>query len=254
MDKDVDFTAYPPAYFGDFGISFIASKFNNKSGGGPTEWYAPEQAIYKQEGLNMYSHTNIWQLGLVMLYAIAADDFHDSTILENKEGRQICFEKAESAGYGLELCDLIDVCLDEDLSERPTPQELVSIIQDYVGVHARNMQRWGTKSWVMRKHTASLQKDDDDTLQRRFTLVAKQMKLGRTSKSLDAQSEDRDFVLEDEYKLIYSEEDEDFDIETFYNAPDPGSIKFSCRCKRTRPVSCPRQEHLRSRQRRSHVG
>ncbi|KAI5199040.1 hypothetical protein AUEXF2481DRAFT_3373 [Aureobasidium subglaciale EXF-2481] len=155
MGKDVDFTAYPPAYFGDFGISFIASRFNNKSGGGPPEWYAPEQAIYKQEGLYMYSHTNIWQLGLVKLYAIATDDFHDSTILENKEGRQVCFEKAESAGYNLELRDLIDVCLDEDPLERPTPQELVSLVQDYVGVHARNMQRWGTKSWVIRKHNAS---------------------------------------------------------------------------------------------------
>ncbi|KAI5241588.1 hypothetical protein E4T43_05352 [Aureobasidium subglaciale] len=128
--KDVDFTAYPPAYFGDFGISFIASKFN-KSGGGPTEWYAPEQAIYKQEGLYMYFHTNIWQLGLVMLYAIAADDLHDSTILENKEGRQICFEKAESAGYSLELRDLIDVCRmargKSNLSPRSLPLCLIPL-------------------------------------------------------------------------------------------------------------------------------
>ncbi|CAD0082299.1 unnamed protein product, partial [Aureobasidium vineae] len=138
MGEDLD--------FGDFGISVIASKFNQESGGGPPEWYSPEKAIYKEEGLYMYSHTKIWQLGLVMLCVMAADTSHDETISQIEEGRQSLFEKAESAGYSLELRDLIDVCLDEAPSERPTPRELVSIIEDYIGVHTRNMRRWGTKS------------------------------------------------------------------------------------------------------------
>lgn len=64
-----------------------------------------------------------------------------------------------------------------------------------------------------------------EILQRRYALVAKQMQLGKTSQSLDAHPDDGEFILADGYKLTHSR-DEESDPETFFDAPDPGPIKY----------------------------
>ncbi|KAG9670099.1 kinase-like protein, partial [Aureobasidium melanogenum] len=64
-----------------------------------------------------------------------------------------------------------------------------------------------------------------EILQRRYALVAKQMKLGKTSQTLDAHPDDKDFLLADGYKLEHYQ-DKEFDPETFFSSPDPGPIKY----------------------------
>lgn len=64
-----------------------------------------------------------------------------------------------------------------------------------------------------------------ETLQRRYALIAKQMQLGKTTQSLDAHSDDKEFILANEFKVKFSR-DEEFDPEMFFVGPDPGPIKY----------------------------
>lgn len=64
-----------------------------------------------------------------------------------------------------------------------------------------------------------------ETLQRRYALVAKQMQLGKTTQSLDAHSDDKEFILANEFKVKFSR-DEECDPEMFFVGLDPGTIQY----------------------------
>ncbi|CAD0098173.1 unnamed protein product [Aureobasidium mustum] len=51
------------------------------------------------------------------------------------------------------------------------------------------------------------------------------MQLGKTTQFLDAHSNDKDFILANEFKVKYSR-DEEFDPEMFFVGLDPGTIKY----------------------------
>ncbi|THX97561.1 hypothetical protein D6D03_08271 [Aureobasidium pullulans] len=66
---------------------------------------------------------------------------------------------------------------------------------------------------------------DQDVLRRRQQLIARQMRLGRTSQSLDAHADDHEYIMPENLRLRYSR-DKTFDSQEYFTGSDPGVVVY----------------------------
>lgn len=66
---------------------------------------------------------------------------------------------------------------------------------------------------------------DQDVLRRRQQLIARQMRLGRTSQSLDAHADDYQYIMPENLRLRYSR-DKTFDSQEYFTGSDPGVVVY----------------------------
>ncbi|THW72913.1 hypothetical protein D6D19_06103 [Aureobasidium pullulans] len=66
---------------------------------------------------------------------------------------------------------------------------------------------------------------DQDVLRRRQQLIARQMRLGRTSQSLDAHADDHRYIMPEDLRLRYSR-DKTFDSQEYFTGSDPGVVVY----------------------------
>lgn len=170
----------------------------------------------------------------------------------------------ELANYSDDLWNTVIACLPRVPKERISLQDLLARIETLMPKHIDGMDRWGTLSWIQNEtnkaddgdsnddsdgadgssHTTGKRKRTfsgphsetkrhkgkegvkDDILQRRHILVAKQMKLGKTSTPLDAHPDDQNFILTDTYKLEYPQTDNAIETKRFLQGPEPRPLEF----------------------------
>ncbi|THX45909.1 hypothetical protein D6D06_10303 [Aureobasidium pullulans] len=66
---------------------------------------------------------------------------------------------------------------------------------------------------------------DQDVLRRRRQLIARQMRLGRTSQSLDAHADDHEYIMPENLRLRYLR-DKTFDSQEYFTGSDPGVVVY----------------------------
>ncbi|KAI5243992.1 hypothetical protein E4T42_07232 [Aureobasidium subglaciale] len=161
LGRDADFIIYPPAYLGDFGMSVIWSKGDAHSrNAGAYGWWAPEQQRLNAE--HPYTYTNTWQTGLVVLHAMMGDASYDGSDQPPQDKVptyspakwQDKIDSGHFTDYSKDLLDIVYTCLCCAPKDRPSPQELVCMIEDIMPTHIGDMKRFGTINWVTAKHDA----------------------------------------------------------------------------------------------------
>ncbi|KAG9672093.1 kinase-like protein, partial [Aureobasidium melanogenum] len=173
-------------------------------------------------------------------------------------------ENGQWSGYSRDLIELAESCVKYDMDLRPPPMDILVSIKGFMPEHDDGMNRWGTLSWIKAQSSkidGSLLDEDaqhedaghetgagvstaagakrkasgpptmppdakrskaETALRRRLVTVATEIKGHRPKLHAD----DEGFSLRQTLKLIYRNEDSMFDPETFFDAADPGPIKF----------------------------
>jgi hypothetical protein len=260
--------SYPPAYLGDFGFSYPTSDdiwiWKYWIGRGTEGYFAPESALGTtplSERRPPTSKANVYQVGVTLLTAMVGPGNVGDHYATNLKWQPLIDNNTWS-GYSQDLIDLVEDRLYWDMDERPSPQELLAMIEDYMPMHAGGMDRWGTLSWIKQKSSeidGPLDADDDahtdadtgtDTatgskrkssgppgpppdpkrikastaLKRRLTYVASLIKGVRPRP--DCHADDQDFTLDRMKLMSYRTLDEMFDSDTFFDTADPGPINY----------------------------
>ncbi|KAH0290613.1 kinase-like protein [Aureobasidium namibiae CBS 147.97] len=135
LGRDADYISYPPAYVGDFGMSYLTSgdtSWTTWLGRGTRGYFAPEADLPKADpdGVSVLSFDDV---GLVYTQDPAWEGM---------------IERDLWAGYSQDLIDIVEYCVQFDMAERPSPQTLLASIQETMPQYADGMDRWGTLSWV----------------------------------------------------------------------------------------------------------
>jgi hypothetical protein len=163
-----------------------------------------------------------------------------------------------AAIYSADLIEVVELCVRYDVEDRPSAQEALVLIEQYMPTYADSMDRWGTLSWVKAQHANAKEAkdgndaedaDDGDTtagstttgskrnstaplpppkrlrfigaLQQRLQLVAAQMKGAKPR----VNKADQEFILADRHKIILSD-DKSFNSCEFFECADPKHIEF----------------------------
>lgn len=157
--------SYPPAYLGDFGLSYLTADDENWMswlGKGTRGYFAPEaedpdsDLDYVSELVPPDSQANVFQVGVTMLSAMIRPGFekeyNDLGLVYTQDLEwDDRVEEGLWDGYSQDLIDLVETCVQFDPYDRPTPQTLLATIQTSMPQHAERMDRWGTLSWVKQK-------------------------------------------------------------------------------------------------------
>jgi serine/threonine protein kinase len=287
LGRDESYIMYPPAYLGDFGMSYLTSgdeSWRHKIRG-TVGWCAPEldrgDNPYKQNDTARYdvaptSKTNVWQIGYCILRAMEGGIItpvldgeivapvlgnHDLKYRNENWTRQTL--PGAKAVYSADLIELVESCVCYELEDRPSPQEALALIEQYMPGYADGMDRWGTLSWVKAENAKTAEaKDGDDAeepddgneeeennsiattgtkrkstaslpppkhprftgaLQRRLKLVATQMDSG--ARLGRTNNADYRFILPDKHK-VNCPRDKSFNACEFFECADPGHIQF----------------------------
>ncbi|KAI5211036.1 hypothetical protein E4T38_01570 [Aureobasidium subglaciale] len=134
LGRDADFIIYPPAYLGDFGMSVIWSQGDAHSrNAGAYGWWAPEQQELNAE--HRFTYT-------------------DKVPTYNPAKWQDKIDSGHFTDYSKDLLDIVYTCLCCAPKDRPSPQELVCMIEDIMPTHICDMKRFGTINWVTANHDA----------------------------------------------------------------------------------------------------
>lgn len=173
-------------------------------------------------------------------------------------------DNGQWSNYSRDLIELAESCVKYDMDLRPSPMDILVRVLGCMHMHNDGMDRWGTLSWVMeesRKIDGPLPDEDtgyedagyeadagastaagakrkasgpptmppdtkrskaETALRRRLATVATDIKGHRPRLHAD----DKGFRLRQTLKLIYENEYSISDPETFFDAADPGPIKF----------------------------
>ncbi|KAG9732308.1 hypothetical protein KCU77_g12025, partial [Aureobasidium melanogenum] len=233
---------YPPAYLGDFGLAFTTRLGDERSSeaGGAFGWWPPEHHTTEHYHGHSSSSTNVWQIGFLILCAINGitdpDQPNADAVLRYDDddmqrwGTKTWIttkhnETSEDDGPYHHAVALAEAEEEEDEQEEEEKEEEDDPVEDedliLPAIHRKRKSTYPSPTPKRLKGTSTVSRE---ILQRRYALVAKQMKLGKTSQILDAHADDKDFLLADGYKLKHYR-DEEFDPETFFSSPDPGPIK-----------------------------
>jgi hypothetical protein len=260
--------SYPPAYLGDFGFSYLTSDdiwtWKYWIGRGTEGYFAPESALGTMpmsERRPPTSKANVYQVGVTMLTAMVGPGLVGDHYATNPKWQPL-IDNNQWPGYSQDLIDLVEDCLYEDMDDRPSPQELLSMMQEYMPMHADGMDRWGTLTWIKQKSSeidGPFDADDDahvdtdtgtDTatgskrkaseppgpppdpkrikaqtaLKRRLTYVASLIK--GVKPRLECHADDQDFTLDRMKLMSYRTLDPMFDPDTFFDTADPGPIDY----------------------------
>lgn len=65
------------------------------------------------------------------------------------------------AGYSDDLLSLVNACLLCNPSDRIDPQSLLFLVENSMTTHIAEMQRWGTKSWIMARHNETEEEEPE---------------------------------------------------------------------------------------------
>lgn len=170
--------SYPPAYVGDFGMSYLTSgdsSWISRLGRGTRGYFAPEQERPKphqddvSELVCPTSRSNVYQVGVTMMTAMIGPKgvkYEDDVglVYEQDPAWNDMVENGQWPGYSDDLIDLVGACALFEMEERPSPQKLLTRIETLMPRHADGMDRWGTLSWVEQMSSEldeSLAADDD---------------------------------------------------------------------------------------------
>jgi serine/threonine protein kinase len=177
LGRDEDYIMYPPAYLGDFGMSYLTSddeSWRHKIRG-TVGWCAPEL----DRGDNPYalsdtarydvaptSKTNVWQIGYCILRAmeggIVAPVPGNHDLKYRNENRTRATPVGAAAVYSAELIQVVESCVSFELEDRPSPQAALALIEQHMPQYADGMDRWGTLSWVKAEHAKTEDAEDED--------------------------------------------------------------------------------------------
>jgi serine/threonine protein kinase len=178
LGRDESYIMYPPAYLGDFGMSYLTSgdeSWRHKIRG-TVGWCAPEldrgPNPYKQNDTARYdvaptSKTNVWQIGYCILRAmeggIPAPVLGNNDLKYKNENWTRSTPPGAAAVYSADLIELVESCVCFEMEHRPSPQEALTLIEQHMPRYADGMDRWGTLSWVKAEHAKTADaKDGDD--------------------------------------------------------------------------------------------
>jgi len=242
-------------------------------GKGTPGYFAPEAEHLKSnpDGVSGFvrptSRSNVYQVGVTMLSAMIGPRYEKQSddvglVYTQDPAWDQMVEKDVWAGYSDDLIGLVEECTLFEIEDRPSPQHLLTMIQDLMPQYADGMDRWGTLSWV--KHMSSMADEslaaDDDTqidddagtgattgqkrkaseppesapdakrikaqtaLERRLAYVATLIK---GSKPRPQHHKD-DASLNSLWinRLLYKDADGMFDPDSFFDTADPGPIEF----------------------------
>jgi serine/threonine protein kinase len=162
LGRDADYMMYPPAYLGDFGMSYLTSEdesWRHKIRG-TVGWCAPEldrgpkpDAPNDSARYNIAptSKTNVWQIGYCIIRAMEGEQpvvtdlgNQDLNYKNDKWTRRT--PAGAAAVYSTDLIDIVESCVSFDVQDRPSAQEALMLIEQYMPTYADNMDRWGTLS------------------------------------------------------------------------------------------------------------
>jgi hypothetical protein len=253
---------------GDFGFSYLTSDdiwtWKYWIGRGTEGYFAPESALGTMplsERRPPTSKANVYQVGVTMLTAMVGPGNVGDHYATNPKWQGL-IDNNQWPGYSQDLIDLVEDCLYWEMDERPSPQELLAMIEDFMPMHADGMDRWGTLSWIKQKSSeidGPLDTDDDahtdadfatDTatgkkrkasgpsgsppdpkrikaqtaLKRRLAYVAGLIKGDKPRSNRHA--DDQDFALDRMKLMSYRTLDPMFDPDTFFDTADPGPIAY----------------------------
>jgi len=213
------------------------------------------------------SKSNVFQVGVTMLSAMMGTEYD---LTRDEQGRRYktntkwekVVEEGKWSDYSKDLIDLVEDCVRDEMEDRPSPQELLDMIEDYIPMYADGMDRWGTLSWVHEKSSEideRLAAEDashadadvvadaatgekrkasgppelftdakrvkaQTALERRLAYVASVIKGVRPRP--ECHGDDQDFILSRRKRLIYKNVDTMFDSDVFFDTADPGPIKY----------------------------
>jgi hypothetical protein len=178
LGRDADYIMYPPAYLGDFGMSYLTSEdesWRNKIRG-TVGWCAPEmdrggnpdapndRARYD---VAPTSRTNVWQIGYCILRAMEGDGL-TAPVLGNHDlrYRNDSWTKrtpvGASAVYSAELIQVVEDCVRFRLADRLSPRAALALIEQHMPTYADGMDRWGTLSWIKAEHAKTDDAEEGD--------------------------------------------------------------------------------------------
>jgi serine/threonine protein kinase len=178
LGRDADYIMYPPAYLGDFGMSYLTSEDESwrRKIRGTVGWCAPEldrggnpdapndTARYD---VAPTSRTNVWQIGYCILRAMDGDGL-TAPVLGNHDlrYRNDSWTKRTQAGasavYSADLIRVVEDCVRFQLADRPSPQVALALIEQHMPTYADGMDRWGTLSWIKAEHAKTDEAEHGD--------------------------------------------------------------------------------------------
>jgi len=180
LGRNADYIMYPPAYLGDFGMSYLTADDESwrRKIRGTVGWCAPEldrggnpdapkdKARYD---IAPTSKTNVWQIGYCILRTMEGDALKAPNLSKTHDVRYRNDNWAKrtpegaSAVYSAELIRTVENCVRFDMVNRSSPQEALAAIEQHMPSFADGMDRWGSLSWVKAQHAnTSEAKDGDD--------------------------------------------------------------------------------------------
>lgn len=179
LGRDGDYIMYPPAYLGDFGMSYLTADDESwrRKIRGTVGWCAPEldrggnPDVPKDKArydIAPTSKTNVWQIGYCILRAMEGDalkapnlsKMHDLGYRNDNWTKRT--PEGASAVYSTVLIQTVENCVRFDMVNRSSPQEALAAIEQHMPNFVYGMDRWGTLSWVKAEHTNTGEATDGD--------------------------------------------------------------------------------------------
>lgn len=119
-------------------------------------------------------------------------------------------EQAEKDGKEVDLEEVYDIFKDED---------------EPIAAAIKRKRKAESTLLPKPKRVKKAATIDQDVLRRRQQLIARQMRLGRTSQSLDAHADDYEYIMPENLRLRYLR-DKTFDLQEYFTGSDPGVVVY----------------------------
>ncbi|KAG9640510.1 kinase-like protein, partial [Aureobasidium melanogenum] len=183
LGKNNSFPAYPPVYLGDFGnahITYPGDPWDYLMYGGCTQgWSAPEITRLARMRRSWQapggSYTNVWQIGYILqsiLMGIVSwegdirweehdYDYEPRYMPLPKRTKTREAENPLRRDYSTELLDILNAMVLFKPEDRPTPQQLLDVIEEYMPHFSQSMERWGTQEWFEELNSDEGSPEDD---------------------------------------------------------------------------------------------
>lgn len=259
LGNHAPFPSYPPAYIGDFGSAAIASGDHRDDyfvgmctpGWGAPEICAPNDYMRHTRAdwqVRIGSHTNIWQIGFIMLRVLMRrfDHFDDHPWHSNIGHRYRYGNPRDPRAYSDDLVRLVESCLIFEAERRPSPKDLLHAIRQLMPNHTEGMEYWGTTGWFEQQSAAHPPSSTDSTVEgahaarlaarkRRRRFVAEQIRNGRLRRQWEDSSaplpptvhpEDKAFVLDERFTMRHPEGNRNVNLDTWFERPNPEAANY----------------------------
>ncbi|KAI4760522.1 kinase-like protein [Aureobasidium sp. EXF-3400] len=207
LGKKNSFPAYPPVYLGDFGnahVTYPGDPWDYMMYGGCTQgWSAPEITrlghVRRSWQAPGGSYTNVWQIGYVMQSILMGVVSWEQDIPWNDfdydyEPRYMPLPKRTKAreaenplrrDYSTELLDILNAMVSFKPEARPTPQQLLDVIEEYMPHFTQGMEHWGTQEWFDQLNGDEDSPEDDTIASETTPLQDDGSRKGVTDKFID---------------------------------------------------------------------